>query len=280
MMLSSDAETLWPEVRGTILENERFWLGKGFIKNGLLPTEPGRFSTTDGSSSWKKIEEAWIEVLGKGWYYVNRNDELAVEPPTDRKDHDSSCWFYARDFTTAAINSASRERNVAKHWVRFRKLTRTKKMDPNAFLHRKVYNKCDHCDSNVKENISLLLLQSLAFLTMIYNGSKWSISTALLMKAKIIELLDLQFDETTSSDLEIESIEKTSNFFTKLSFLENKIATYVESERKNIKNMFSKVSTTCFCPRNDKSKIFGFTDRCNDLSHSFFPVVEREALAG
>ena len=52
-----------------LYENERRWIGGGFSKKGLLPTERGPFSTNDGSLSFKTIEEASKVLLGKGWQW-------------------------------------------------------------------------------------------------------------------------------------------------------------------------------------------------------------------
>lgn len=50
-----------------VYENERRWLGGGFSRKGLFPTERAAFSTFDGSLSFKTIEEASKALLGKGW---------------------------------------------------------------------------------------------------------------------------------------------------------------------------------------------------------------------
>ena len=56
------------ELTVAINENERRWVGKSFSKGGLLPTDPGPFSTTDGSLSWKSMKEASedLRFLGRG----------------------------------------------------------------------------------------------------------------------------------------------------------------------------------------------------------------------
>ena len=46
-----------------IYENERMWIGRGFSKMGLLPTERGPYSTKDGSLSWKTMPAASIALL-------------------------------------------------------------------------------------------------------------------------------------------------------------------------------------------------------------------------
>ena len=49
-------------------ENERYWVGKGFGRRGLLPNDRGAFSTTDGSMFWKSPTEASedLVLLGRG----------------------------------------------------------------------------------------------------------------------------------------------------------------------------------------------------------------------
>eukprot|EP00804_Cyclotella_cryptica_P016888 CCRYP_001851-RD/>CCRYP_001851-RD protein AED:0.02 eAED:0.02 QI:3275/0.75/0.8/1/0.75/0.4/5/484/532 len=47
----------------TIYENERLWIGRGFSKSGLFPTERGPYSTHDGSLSWKTLREACLALL-------------------------------------------------------------------------------------------------------------------------------------------------------------------------------------------------------------------------
>ena len=47
-----------------IYENERLWIGRGFSKKGLLPTERGPYSSPDGSICRKTIEDAGLALLG------------------------------------------------------------------------------------------------------------------------------------------------------------------------------------------------------------------------
>ena len=46
-----------------IYENERLWIGRGFSKSGLFPTERGPYSTDDGSMSWKTLREGCLALL-------------------------------------------------------------------------------------------------------------------------------------------------------------------------------------------------------------------------
>ena len=47
-----------------IYENERLWVGRGYTKRGLLPTEGGPYSSPDGSLHRKTIEDASLALLG------------------------------------------------------------------------------------------------------------------------------------------------------------------------------------------------------------------------
>jgi len=57
-----------------IYENERLWIGRGFSKAGLLPTERGPYSTQDGSLSWKTMREASFALLTGDYFPKNNNN--------------------------------------------------------------------------------------------------------------------------------------------------------------------------------------------------------------
>ena len=63
MMTSDKPEFCRLERPIEIYENERLWIGRGFSKTGLLPTERGPYSTQDGSLSWKSMREASLALL-------------------------------------------------------------------------------------------------------------------------------------------------------------------------------------------------------------------------
>ena len=57
-MMSASLERLpsyYLEEKVEIHENERSWIGGGFSKSGLLPNDRGRYSTPDGTLSWKTL---------------------------------------------------------------------------------------------------------------------------------------------------------------------------------------------------------------------------------
>ena len=66
MMTSDQPEFCRLERPIEIYENERLWIGRGFSKAGLLPTERGPYSTQDGSLSWKSMKEASLALLLTG----------------------------------------------------------------------------------------------------------------------------------------------------------------------------------------------------------------------
>lgn len=106
MMSSAKVEFCRFERPIEIYENERLWIGRGFSKMGLLPTERGPYSTKDGSLSWKTMTEASLALLrgnvmgfgnGKG---RERNGKIAPkrirrgwsfhEEDDDQGNHDGS----------------------------------------------------------------------------------------------------------------------------------------------------------------------------------------------
>ena len=104
-------------------ENERYWVGGGFGRRGLLPNERGAFTTTDGSMSWKTTAEASedLVLLGRGWKYVGDQFTPATK------------WMYASDFRPESIKNAKPDRGMM-HWVRFRRLYRSKQFNPDEFV--------------------------------------------------------------------------------------------------------------------------------------------------
>ena len=104
-------------------ENERYWVGGGFGRRGLLPNDRGAFTTTDGSMFWKSPAEASedLVLLGRGWKY-----EEAEFTPTTK-------WMYATDFRLESVKNAKPDRGMM-HWVRFRRLYRTKHFNPDEFV--------------------------------------------------------------------------------------------------------------------------------------------------
>lgn len=85
MMTSDQPELCRLERPIEIYENERLWIGRGFSKAGLLPTERGPYSTQDGSLSWKSMREASLALLrgdvldnNKEWYTNGKTTSAAI----------------------------------------------------------------------------------------------------------------------------------------------------------------------------------------------------------
>ena len=104
-------------------ENQRYWVGGGFGTRGLLPNDRGAFSTTDGSMVWKSPAEASedLVLLGRGWKYEKDEFKAARQ------------WMYATDFRPESVKNARPNRGMM-HWVRFRRLLRTKQFNPDEFV--------------------------------------------------------------------------------------------------------------------------------------------------
>ena len=104
-------------------ENERYWVGGGFGRRGLLPNDRGAFSTTDGSMYWKSTEEVSedLVLLGRGWRYGKEE----FTPATN--------WMYAKDFRPESLKKAKPDKGMM-DMVRFRRLYRTKHFNPDEFV--------------------------------------------------------------------------------------------------------------------------------------------------
>lgn len=63
MMNSAKVELCRLERSIEIYENERMWIGRGFSKQGLFPTERGPYSTKDGTLSWRTLPDACLALL-------------------------------------------------------------------------------------------------------------------------------------------------------------------------------------------------------------------------
>lgn len=178
-----------------IYENQRAWLGKGFSSKGLLPTERKNYSTEDGSISWKTIDEGATDLLIEGWEYDEQSREFFCKALigdgilTEGGDLDG--WRYSKDFSNEARENAGRTRRKAIHWVRFRKLVRMKYFNPENFLPKLIYDKCDHGDSQVIKEISEKMVDALTYATMGKSSSNLVLSTVLPLKKKLIKSLDI-----------------------------------------------------------------------------------------
>ena len=85
-----------------IYENERLWVGRGFSKAGLLPTERGPYSTKDGSLSWKSVREASLALL--------RGDvEAAAAPAANGKKVFRRGWSFHEEENNGNDHSKSSE---------------------------------------------------------------------------------------------------------------------------------------------------------------------------
>ena len=55
-----------------------------------MPNDRGRYSTTDGTLSWKTLEEAFTALLGRGWTYDTGKLESSMHNEDDDDDDDDA----------------------------------------------------------------------------------------------------------------------------------------------------------------------------------------------
>lgn len=266
---------LCPGIQVEIHENERAWIGGGFSKKGLLPNDCGRFSTIDGSLSWKTKEEAADCLLEKGWTYIDEEFTPALMVPNEffasegnGKEKEKG-WKYARDFSTGAIQNAKNKRSIALHWVRFRRLVRKKIFDPEQWLPIEVYSKCSHGDSEVKADLSTKILEVLAFVSMV-QSSHLTYTATLPLKAKVIEVIDIGNEATRIYE---------EDAYANISILHKKLEAFANTESHALSNVFSKISNVNFKLRHNKSLTPGFEEHCAAVSSRISPQNERDAIA-
>jgi hypothetical protein len=258
------ANTAGMEVIVEIDENERCWVGKGFGKGGLLPNDRGCFTTTDGSISWKSLTEPSEDLLllARGWNY------LPEDFATTKKDDPERCWMYASDFRVESVNNAKPNRGVL-HWVRFRRLNRVKVFNPDEFVNKEIYEKCDHCDSTATDSLSKQLLDVLSYCTLLHNTTQVTDAIALPLKKSIIDLAIGQErpDEESEGDA-----------FYQLDILRKKLENSVEKERSQtaMSRLISGIEYSFYGRIGRKE----FNERCSKVASRCLPKEERDAIAG
>mmetsp|Transcript_27440 Transcript_27440/g.60396 ORF Transcript_27440/g.60396 Transcript_27440/m.60396 type:complete len:437 (-) Transcript_27440:696-2006(-) len=195
-------------------ENQRYWVGGGFGTRGLLPTDRGAFSTTDGSMVWKSPAEASedLVLLGRGWKY--EKDEFKAAPQ----------WMYATDFRPESVKNAKPNRGMM-HWVRFRRLFRTKQFNPDEFVDRAISEKCTQVDSSATNALHQLLLDTLTYCSLLHNPKAYTDATTLPLKERIITLSIHQPENGNG--------QTNSDALYHLDQLRIKLEKFIESEQSN-----------------------------------------------
>lgn len=245
-----------------IHENERAWIGGGFSKRGLLPNDCGRYSTTDGSLSFKTLEEAQDALLLPGYSYLDNSS--FVQPEEDPP------WYYARDFSRSAMEHKALKRGPL-HWVRFRRLVRPIRLNPaSLFLAedgerlQETLKKCSFADSQATEQLSNTLVEVMAYLSLLENPNRLTEAAAILAKCKVLEILG-QKDATFRLRNKIPQA--------RLAALRRELERVANAERDKPQHLLSKVEFYNSCQRNPQWK-----DRCQQISRSYFS--ECKVVAG
>jgi TRAF-type zinc finger len=249
-------------------ENERYWIGNGFGKGGLLLNDRGAFSTTDGSISWKTTDEVCDDVLflGRGWSFPRGDNNSEDDFVPTRQNHDG--WLYAADFRPNNIADAKPNRGNL-HWVRFRRLIRIKTFHPEAFVCQEIYEKCDHCDSVQTDALSTLLIDVIAYASLI-STSKAHVTDAVLLPLKKA-VIDIAIGHELLSTQQIDVSQE-------LNVLRKEFMLFIEKERS--KYAMSRLISGDTFPFADRDKHSEFHERCATVAARCLPKNERDAIAG
>ncbi len=256
------ANTSGMEAFVEIDENERYWVGKGFGKGGLLPTDRGAFTTTDGSIFWKSTQEASEDLLllGRGWAFDSDGDFMPTKP-----NQPDDCWMYSTDFRADHVADAKPNQGTL-HWVRFRRLVRVKRFHPEEFICKEIYEKCDHCDSGTVDVVSRLFLDVLAYTSLLHNKSHATDAIVLPLKKTIIDLAISQ--EVTGQE----------NVVHQLQNLRKKLENFIEKERS--KTVTSRIISGIHFSFPGRIGQKEFDERCSSISAECLTKMERDAIAG
>jgi hypothetical protein len=241
-------------------ENERYWVGGGFGRGGLLPNDRGAFSSTDGTISWKSLEQASEDLilLGRGWKYEQGSHFESIGQ-----------WMYAADFRNESIKNAKPDRGLSS-FVRFRRLYRSKIFDPDEFIPRSISEKCDQVDSSATLSLSDLMLDVLAYCSLLHSPLTHTQAVALPLKERIINVGISQDYPPANSAPDV--LDATYQ----LNLLKTKFETFVEEERaKTIMNRLLASVEFTFEQRLGR-KAFGDRKSLVEIS---FTAKEREAIA-
>lgn len=246
-----------------LYENERRWVGGGFSKKGLLPTERHPFSSEDGSLSFRTLEQAGEALLGKGWVWEAGSNYVHEVLLSEECDEDG--WSYSVDFSLGSLLSS---RQGMAHFVRRRRIVRLKVFDPNQFA---TYDKCEYCDSEAVDSLSSKLLEALAVATLLQRDAEHTLTDAiaLSLKEKLIDSLGIGDPLPDWS----EKVDPS----TRLLNLQEELYRFGFKHKNEHKNVLA-MATTMFQP--DEFGIpDGLTERKELVSNRYFGREERNAFA-
>jgi len=246
-----------------VYENERRWVGGGFSKKGLFPTERGPFSTDDGSLSWKTLDEAGEALLGKGWIWPD-DSQYEYDTPDIGVDCDENGWRYAIDFSPAHLIRACSSQGMA-HWVRRRRIRRRKVFEPKQLTFTTDENEaCLNCDSEAVDALSSKLLETLSFATLLQRDAQQHLTDAiaLLLKDKLIDSLGIGSPAPNWS-AKVDSSVRLQNLLEEL-----------DKFPRNQQNVLVKVFQG-----EGTASIKGLTERMVLVSSRYFDRDEREAIS-
>jgi hypothetical protein len=150
------------------------------------------------------------------------------------------------------------------HWVRYRRLVRTKIFDPSQFVPENVAKQCDHCDSKATESLSTLLLEAMAYLTMLESPSQLTDAVALPIKQQLLE----KVHPTNNVNLPGDSA------LSRLDNLHKLVEMHCNEARNAPKHVFSLMGMYY-----ERRKDSGFVKRYHDISQNILTPGERDTIS-
>jgi hypothetical protein len=241
-------------------ENERYWVGQGYGKRGFLPSDRGSYSTLDGSLSWSSTAEASedLVLLGRGWRYKEGSEFTPA-----------GNWMYASDFREESIKNAKPDGGMTK-FVRFRRLFRFKVFNPEEFVGRETWERCNQVDSSATDTVSRLLLDVFAYCTLLHNPSSLTDAVALPLKQRVINVAISQ--ETPPANAAPDVLDASFQ----LQLLRKKLESFVEEERAS--TIMNRLLTSVEFTFENRALRKEFKQRQTRVDQ-VFPSTEREAIA-
>ena len=240
-------------------ENERYWVGIGYQRR-LMPNDRKAFSSSDGTMGWSSLQQAEedLVLLGRGWKYKEGSE---FEPLGQ--------WMYAADFRRESIKNAKPDRGMSS-FVRFRRLYRTKIFNPDEFIPPHIAEKCNQVDSAATASLSDLMLDVLAYCSLLHSPSNHTQATTLPLKERIINVgISTEFPPANAAPDVLDA-----SF--QLGQLKKKLETFVDEERA--KTIMSRLLASVEFTFEQRQGRKAFRDR-KFAVQSCFPDAERETIA-
>jgi hypothetical protein len=249
-MLSSSCGIHSPFIE--LYENQRYSPLGGFSSKSLLPTDRYAFSTQDGLSGWKTIEEAEIALISLGWKWDIDNPWEVDKVSNNNVDNDG--WSYSVDFSSYADAPNGVGKMGMMHFVRRRRLRRLQTFDAN-LISSDYLPSCDHCDLREVDQLACLFLDKFVDASIVKHPRNITLDKVIALKNSLIESLGLLVGGSDSVNYAAIDVAR-------------RLDSFIQSGKSALSMVSSALAATV-------SK----SDRLRDLESNYFSLEERSELA-